>query len=382
MRESDGEGGKIFPHTDGPDRTALIIFPFRNKCVERDHAQIFGPYRAVLIKTHFLRLRLERPQFLGVLSIALFEETLRVISLGNNTPTQRRFVFIFSDVHFRFQISSIVSLLITATCSRLKMNPALKVLDDALKNRPIPSSFDAVKGAPEAERSSVVNENIPNITATDRATILTAWKNAVQDAAPAKELPPPGLYGALWASQARIGAAERGRIIQIGLGVLLLFVGIIVNICVTLYPANSTAHSIAPYYNLFKDTLQLLEKFALHRIISAYQAWRARDNRVAPIDNPSSSTTNAQTTQCMYPWLGSTSDFFADYLCDNCREGFLTRRQLDDHLGSECPELVYEYFNSEKQLFDGFWRDNSEVLRPRRMIKKSDDCWLLPMWKT
>ncbi|PRP76372.1 hypothetical protein PROFUN_15273, partial [Planoprotostelium fungivorum] len=24
----------------------------------------------------------------------------------------------------------------------------------------------------------------------------------------------------------------------------------------------------------------------------------------------------------------------------------------------------------------------SEVLRPRRMIKKSDDCWLLPMWKT
>ncbi|PRP79745.1 Serine/threonine protein kinase, partial [Planoprotostelium fungivorum] len=27
------------------------------------------------------------------------------------------------------------------------------------------------------------------------------------------------------------------------------------------------------------DTLQLLEKFALHRIISAYQAWRARDNR-------------------------------------------------------------------------------------------------------
>ncbi|PRP72933.1 hypothetical protein PROFUN_17105, partial [Planoprotostelium fungivorum] len=130
--------------------------------------------------------------------------------------------------------------------------------------------------------------------------------------------------------------APTGSRIQIGVGVLLLFVGIIVNICVTLYPANSTAHSITPYYNLFKDTLQLLEKFALHRIIPAYQAWRARDNRVAPIDNPSSNTTNAQTTQCMYPWSGSTSDFFADYLCDNCHEGFLTQRQLDDHLGSEC----------------------------------------------
>ncbi|PRP77718.1 hypothetical protein PROFUN_00579 [Planoprotostelium fungivorum] len=78
-----------------------------------------------------------------------------------------------------------------------------------------------------------------------------------------------------------------------------------------------------------------------------YQAWRARGNRVAPIDNPSSSTTNVQTTQCMYPWLGSTSDFFADYFCDNCREGFLTQRQLDDRLGSECPNLVYEYFGSE-----------------------------------
>ncbi|PRP73056.1 hypothetical protein PROFUN_16876, partial [Planoprotostelium fungivorum] len=91
-----------------------------------------------------------------------------------------------------YKISSIVSLLITATCSRLKMNPALKILDDALKNRPIPSSFDAVKGAPEAERSSVVNENIPNITATDRATILTAWKNAVQDAGPGQGATPTG----------------------------------------------------------------------------------------------------------------------------------------------------------------------------------------------
>ncbi|PRP83248.1 hypothetical protein PROFUN_09460 [Planoprotostelium fungivorum] len=76
------------------------------------------------------------------------------------------------------------------------MNPALKVLDDALKNRPIPSSFDAVKGAPEAERSSVVNENIPNITATDRATILTAWKNAVQGAGPAQGATGPGYYDA------------------------------------------------------------------------------------------------------------------------------------------------------------------------------------------
>ncbi|PRP73681.1 hypothetical protein PROFUN_16679, partial [Planoprotostelium fungivorum] len=93
--------------------------------------------------------------------------------------------------------------------------------------------------------------------------------------------------------------------IQIGVGVLLFFVGIIVNICVTLYPANSTAHSIAPYYNLFKDTLQLLEKFALHRIISAYQAWRARDNRVTPIDNPSSSTDNSMyvsMTFLLLPW--------------------------------------------------------------------------------
>lgn len=111
------------------------------------------------------------------------------------------------------------------------MNPALKALDDALKNRPIPSSFDAVKGAPEAERSSVVNENIPNITATDRATILTAWKNAVQDpglaqgAAPAGESRPffilffilfilvvvsPGPLWALRASQARKAAAKRG----------------------------------------------------------------------------------------------------------------------------------------------------------------------------
>ncbi|PRP76318.1 hypothetical protein PROFUN_14424, partial [Planoprotostelium fungivorum] len=206
------------------------------------------------------------------------------------------------------------------------------------------------------------------------------------------------------------------------------------------------------------DTLQLLEKFALHRIISAYQAWRARDNRVTPIDNPSSSTTNAQTTQCMYPWLGSTSDFFADYLCDNCREGFLTRRQLDDHLGSECPELTFlllpRWFaaalkmgyhcslHSIKITIGNNWNgaygrsaynanhtvkvggiprhllgseqvyqeqvihiqrtihdcknlksfmkmikesqslETGEVLRPRRMIKKSDNCWLLPMWKT
>ncbi|PRP75207.1 hypothetical protein PROFUN_15849, partial [Planoprotostelium fungivorum] len=116
-------------------------------------------------------------------------------SLGNNTSnlTSTPAVDVGVGLHFLTVTSDLIHRLF-ADLRHLqlskKMNPALKVLDDALKNRPIPSSFDAVKGAPEAERSSVVNENIPNITATDRATILTAWKNAVQDAGPAQGAAP------------------------------------------------------------------------------------------------------------------------------------------------------------------------------------------------
>ncbi|PRP75400.1 putative protein kinase, partial [Planoprotostelium fungivorum] len=44
-----------------------------------------------------------------------FEEDPSNISLGNNTPIQRRFVFVFSDVHFRFRVRIVLRLYLMAT---------------------------------------------------------------------------------------------------------------------------------------------------------------------------------------------------------------------------------------------------------------------------
>ncbi|PRP74185.1 hypothetical protein PROFUN_16008, partial [Planoprotostelium fungivorum] len=41
-------------------------------------------------------------------------------------------------------------------------------------------------------------------------------------------------------------------------------------------------------------------------------------------------------------------------------------------------QYLQQYMTNRHQLYIMIF----EVLRPRRMIKKSDNCWLLPMWKT